>query len=737
MSFEQEIDNSSQVTSFVVLEPGILADDWTLDASMGGGTNVYYHALHAGDIVSFKVNNSTTFTAATTLSGFGTGTNNKYYFDISNNRIYADFNAQLPVSFLDTTYVHIKYRFYASSNEIIHPKDPLNDLSSQVYWYPLLGGGFSSSRSLDQNLRGFVPSFSSSVQLLNDGGEAYNLVNKSTLSNAYIAQYVCAGERLAANTVQIFTGICRSTDADDGRISIAFTDNIERFSENFPHSGGSTRYLLSEFPDLNAAQDQYPIREVYGRVDGVLGVNLDYEKGSSGRNLIWSLCKHYGPDQTNDSLTITVVSNAGTTATRTYFSSVAGISVGDNLVNQTNPTNRTMLEVTGVNTSLNYLDHTSANGDFSFGGGATLPAPGNVYVRDRVGYAYAVNENRTFFIRLDRGAYPLTYNAGLTDFRGNVSLDTTKKILKVTFYGSGATSALNNDDLGEWFLWARVYGQRGVSTISGSPIDKRSLNTGTSSAWYQVLYDILRNKAGLSESSVESSLFTDLEASSTREPDVGVMVPKAIGEEMPTLRDVISEILTASPANLYTDSSGVFNVKKVLPLTSAVQTFTKDDIIAGSFSYNEDFTDVATKIYLSYGGSEVSNPSDSANAIAQPTEQKTEHVDSLVASIYPGTKSESVYAPLIIPSEATDLVTKLGHIYFWPKNIIKFDVSPSFIGLNIGDTIEISRDVLPGYYGAGGLKTLKYIIISLDISDSKITVKAWDQKGIERNQGDF
>ena len=737
MTFASEIDNSSQVTSFVVVEPGILADDWTLDASLGGGTNVYYHSLYAGDIVSFKVNNSTTFTAATTLTGFGTGPNDKYYFDLSSNRIYGDFTTVLPVSFLSTTSVHIKYRFYASSHEIIHPKDPLDDDSTQVYWYPLLTSNFSFSRSLDQNIRGFVPSFSSSLELINNGGEAYNLLNKSTLSNSFISQYVSAGPRLATNTVRLFTGLCRSTDSNDERINVSFTDNVEMFSENFPHSGGLTRYTLTEFPDLDAAQDQYPIREVYGRVDGVLGVNIDYRKGSSGRNLVWSMCKHYGSDQSNDVLTLTVVANAGTSVTRTYFSSVAGVSVGDNLVNQTAFTNRTMLEVTGVNASLNYLDHTAANGDGSFGGSATLPATGNVYVRDRIGYAYAVNEARTKFIILDRGEHPLRYNTGLTDGRGAVSIDSTDKILKITFTGSGATSDLNNDDYGEWFLYARVYGQRVTATISGSPIDKDSINTGTSSAWYQILYDILINKAGLSESEVSTTLFSALEASGDREADVGLLVPKAIGEEMPTLRDVLSQVLVSSPANLYTDSSGVFNVSKVQPFGTVTETFTKDDIIAGSFSYVEDFTDVATKLYLSYGAAEVSNPINYANAFPNPTEQKTEHTDSLVASIYPGTKSESIYAPLIISSEATNLVNKLGNIYFWPKNIIQFDVSISFIGLNIGDTIEISRNVLPGFYGSDTLRTVKYSIISLNISDSKITIKAWDQKGIERNQGDF
>lgn len=652
------------------------------------------------------------------VSSYAALSDKTYFFDRLADKLYIGKDTAIPSS----SVIEIIYILCFASFDTNQPLDPQDALSDAVFYEGRLISTPSLRKGLDQDVSGFIPSFSSSINIDNADDAFSYLLNASetSLVNSSLELFLASRPVDTTKVIKIFEGFITGIKMSDSNISISFSDVLDLFKANIPLLTGNNVVTKELYPNVADTNLNFNIREVYGRKDFIRCLNVDADKVASPKNPEWIICKNFAQSEISPNFTIQVLASPAPTTTRFYFTITSAFTQidpqpGDIMHALTAGSGATEIEVTAFNRASGFIDYLPV---------AAAPQVGKQFRRDRIGNLWAYRQIDGVYVRqtfVSRGV------GSAHVLRGDVSLDSTNRLIKLTIT-SDATNILNASDVD--IVVARVYGEGTLPEVGSSP---RSLDTGSFSRWHHEILKILTRRAGVPVSLIDEDAVDDLNADFANQEDVAFTLPFDFSSQMPNIRDVIALITNSVNAQVFTNTQGVFTFKKIEPPNSATPTLiTKDDILGGSFDYDLSFKDLLLDMLFKYKREDFKQVTQTRLIESQDGFELYRETFSDEGKRY-ASKSTTEKQSLCFKLDDVEAnALKQRAIYAYPIGIISLDLPLSFAGTKIGDTFKIERDIIPS---AG--QDILADVISINITQNSVQLSLWDKRGIIQNIGDF
>jgi hypothetical protein len=177
-------------------------------------------------------------------------------------------------------------------------------------------------------------------------------------------------------------------------------------------------------------------------------------------------------------------------------------------------------------------------------------------------------------------------------------------------------------------------------------------------------------------------------------------------------------------------------------LTSALSDLcTKDDII--SISYSEEYLDSAYNLEVQYRHGDLTggplletgpNPQTRSYSL-NPGFNTTVSAGEGTAGAFPlidsGEGTRFVETRHYDRLEAEEFAVKAYDVYSVPFCYFTVEVPAFFLSRNIGDTVKIKRNLLPGAFQVLTINEVLGRIVGIDFSGDSLRFKIWTQIGVQ------
>lgn len=676
----------------VVIKPRRVADSssWV---NLSG--NVYYQSFTFGEVVAAK-NGASGLTkgSSTALS------NGEWYYDVDTSRFYVNVGGDPSSSQIIAT-----YELYLGTFDAHWYQNPVDDSTRVVYYEPLITRSPEISNSTSDVIFGFLPTFTGSIVVSNVTNFLTEHLYSSSFNNCDFLIYHQLDDLDVANIKLVLKGYCRNLSITDSAVSFSILDATSFFDKEYRNPVGPSFYAQSMFTDLDPTYQGRPLRQVFGKVDGFIPVNIDYyADNDTATNTDNKRYIFMAGSSNTGTVSTTVLASPSSTTTRTYLTSVSGFNVGDTFWNKTATTK--YAEITAV--GANYIDHTSI----------TANSSGDSIERSFVG---------AFYVARNETVSKLWYGRDYQEY-----IDGSNNVIGVTLNTTLAPTALTGDIVyANDVIYATVYGHKLNETLSGNPFGTNSVNTGNTTNPAVILYHLLKTCLGLAETDINLTSFTALEAS--RVDEIGFSLPYTVGNDFPTYKDIILKICQTCLLKFFIDFDGKWKISETGLLVSPTKTIEDDEIIQGSFSYSISYQDIISLIIVEYNQREVSELGVSGEAATRITSES-----DTAKNLHQVDKQMTVQSLHFIEVHAQQLANRLISILGDRRGTCKIDAKNRFFDTELDHVIEISRDRMPGFaYAQGTLRTRDFSVTSTGKSLANISIELDDVKGISDNQGDW
>lgn len=706
--------NEEGITSqyLVVLKPRRLIDSsgW----SNPSGT-LYTQTFSLGEIMVLA-DDGTTKTKASSVSDVGTG--GDWFHDTTDNVLYFDDGAD-PAS----ADIVVTYDIYLGTFDAHFFQDPLDNTSRVVYYEPLITQSPQISASSTEDLFGFLPTISASIAISNTTQFLQEHVYESSFHNAEIKVYHYLDELTVANTKLVTSGFCSNVAYRERETSIEVFDNRALFDQEFRHVDGLNFFASGTLSGLDPDFEGRPVRRIFGVVDKMIPVNVDFnaDAPSTTNNRDWVVMN---PHDNLASLTGTVPASPSSTTTRTYIDDANGFKVGDQ-VWLDKATDEWPI-VTAVNTSGdNYIEHAAlSSGAASASDTAKRSFVESVYI-SRDGFSP---------LRLKFGRDYIEY----TDVTNKLSGFTLSDNFESTYYassgqmfnnsGSNSTSFIPGD-----LIYCRVYGPTNQETLSASSFGSDSPNTGGLAQAIVIIYSLLKNNVGLTESQIDTATFTSLQASITDE--IGFSIPADSSKDFPQYREVLTNIFQSLLLKFLIDDDGKYSIVQTGPVGSVDKTIEDDEILLNSFEYRFDYKDIVSDVIVEYEPKEVNSK---GKETLQLSYSKVTSTSNIATRLHDVTRQRTFKSLHFTESEAQTLADRLKYALGERNGRLKFRTKNRFFDTELNDVVRVSRARMPGFaYASTTNRDRDGAVVASFKNLQQIEIELDDQKGIEDNSGSW
>lgn len=710
MTYADNLDDEGITSQYlVVIKPRRLLDPtaWT---NVSG--TLYTQTFTLGEI-QVLADNGTEKTEATS-SALSDG---DWFFDTTDSVLYFDDGGN-PTSGTD---IVVTYDIYLGTFDAHFNQDPLDSSSRVVYFEPLITQSPQINQSSTEDLFGFLPTIATTITIANTTQFLQEHVYASSFHNCKILVYHYLGSLTTANTKLVTSGFCSTISYKETATTIEVFDNRALFDEEFRHPTGLSFFASGTLPAVDPDFDGRPIRRVFGVVDKFIPVNIDFNADAptvtnNRRYIVMN------PHDNIIFINATVSASPASTTTRTYIDSADGLRVGDAV--WIDKATDEYVNISAVNkTGSHYIEHDTLTG------GAALPADivkrgflGNVIIY-RSGFAP---------LKLE---YPLDYT---------VYQDATNKLAGFTlvdnfearhntsgemFYNSGsnATSLLPSD-----LVYCRVYGNTNQETLGGSSFGSDSSETSTLAQAIVVMYSLLKNNIGLTESEIDTTTISSLQSSVTDE--IGLAIPQKNGDDFPKYRDILTQIFQTLLLKFLINDDGKYSVTQTAPIGAVSKTIEDDEILRDSFEYLFNYKDIISDIIVEYDPKEVSTKNNQGDLYYN----KVTSSSNLAKRLHNVTKQKTFKSLHFTESEAQTLANRLQYALGDRNGRIKIRSKTRFFDTELNEALRISRARMPGFeYVSGTKRNRDGAVVSTFKSLTQIDLEIDDQKGIEDNSGSW
>jgi len=627
--------------------------------------------------------------------------------------------------------VIVSYEIHISTSAGYYHRIPTDTATPEVYFEGVIVRAPVVSSGSNSDFFGFLPSAVGPMTCLNTMALFEPHIHDRGFNNTVIKVYHAVGERPASikHIISgVVSGIQYSTDniifsiRDKSRLlNKEWRNKIIRSSVDAAGVGTVESFWKSSLAStaLESGWSGRPIRPIFGFIEGLRLVNLDYNATAptTANNRVWGGHSAHGTPQA-----IGVVYTSGSTTTRTFLTPQR-FQVGDYVDGILNTT--ILVTGTGKVGGIPYIDHAAL--------GAPL-APGTQIYRYAFNGIYLVQGG--VLTRLTN----ILYQANHPD-RVGFDINQTGYFFEITIGSNievfeGAAGTINPAN-GDYLLVARAYGMSASSNLHLLPklggfffsVDDTTVRSVTDCA--SLLYGIMRNQLGIPESEIDTDSIAALKGSDPCR--VGFAIPENYNEAFPSYKDVITKILQSSMSKIFQNDMGQWSVVQYGLLGTADYAIQAESEISLAIKYLYD--DIITRAIVNYGYRQI-NETTGAEILSYRSLSNSSVYNARLHNI---SKSELFSTYLFDSTDASTLASRLLDLLGERRAILRIVTENEFFNVNIGDTISVERERLPGYAYTDGTDRIRkffVLLVAKDVS-GKVVIEADDQKGIEDNPGDF
>lgn len=673
----------SEKNFLVVLNPARIVTSWTLQS----GT-VYYNNFTISDEFLEYVNDVSSDGIKLTLDT-GIPTSGKYYWDWDNKRLYVNVGTN-PSS----KTIVVFFELYFATKTINTYRIPENNSSTVVYFAPRVLD--ASIPQIDQNDFLLFGSNAGSIRLNNADAKFY-VYDDVSFKNKSIKIYHIIDDLLALKL--IYKGKINTYSIDDKQFTLGYRQDDLLFNNQinsyFATGTDASKgfFNLTNFSSLDPRFDGYAIRIVYGVLDDLIPVNIDYnETAAINNNRDWVVRS----DASNPhQLSNNVLTSPSSTTTRVY--------IGTNYF-QIDDAVRVVINGTPEYTWVtdrgsNYIDVLPALST------PPLQSTGDACYRSSFGYIK---------IKDSTGAiYNLAYGR---DYTENIFANNTLGFTLLDNFEANHPGLTLFDPKGQQ-IFCRCYGKKHLTTNDSQYGNLMAANL--------ILIDLFDNYVGLTTNDYNLAEISGLSTFS-----LGMPIPERLGTTFPTYREIITSINKSILGSVYFDSNNKLSYRLLGPLSAS--SFTLTDKILLDFSVIFEGDDICNQITIFYDFKE--SPNGSTNI----SHRRVNAFSSMASYLHEVEKSLDIYTYLIKSSEAEIVSTRYLIIYEDWQRIYSLRLKTQLAESLIGDVVTIERSKLIGYnYDRGILRSKDVRITKLKKSLTTVEADVNDQRNLELNIGDW
>lgn len=633
--------------------------------------------------------------------------NNYWWHDWENERLYINKSGTLP------DYFRVKYELHLSSTPVIWYRSPRDNQTREVEYQPILESKPTITQSTSDNLFGFMPTFTNTLRVDNAEGQLLPHLKESSFSliDAEIYQFLDVLNE--DNLALLMLGYCNGASIDDESVAINIRDRNaildSKFSVNAKDPDGD---------DIKLSGGEIPALKAFGRIQNTVAVQYVPSSGTYTTGGLFTPRLHVDPVPTSVANTKTYL-DANLILLGTLGSgSKTSITVTSEIAAQLSEDDILMFwDASGMGSVVNRVITSIAGTTVNFASVSLIAATTYVHRADVRDITVVQSDSTTLTPTLDtnyRIRYPMSL--GTHDFQ---------KLYTIIDFDSGYTIPSGSQ------IRCTIYGDR-VTSSSDLPADLRVNGSyGTFCNPARVIYWLLY-KAGVSQLEIDEDSFVSMAAAidaSDKNWDIGMRVPVSLSG-IPSYKELIDYVCRSHLLKLYFNE-GKWFITRVWTLDTPAQTLTNDDLI--SYSASLSYSDIYNKIQIGRDLMYFRNAS--AGFLYS---YKEDNYTYLTQRMRPPEFYDKIYKTLVLdtPLMEYDAAVALMYRVAWSvafrRQIFTVTGWLNMVNLNIGDTIKINREKLPGYsYQPGTNNEVSGIIISKTISGSVVTLEVDDQYGLE------
>jgi hypothetical protein len=705
MTYSSEIQKEGKESGLlVVMKPRRLVSTWSVHSG-----SVYQASFDYGFVSGVEKNG----TALTEVSSLAAVVSGSFYFDPDLQKIYVHLGGSAPSSFTMVAVFEIFATDFGGG--LYWYRIPTSSSSRKVFFEPMLVNRPIIRAGLPDVVFGLMPSQSSLLELSNMDQYWNRLIHDSSVIDGDVTIYHFVKPLEVANVSQIYRGIMGDqvsfkTDA----VSIPMQDRVGLFDRGFGGKFYPATLFGAETVDPHAVGR--PINSVFGRADGVRGVDVTYhDPPNTGLSTVWAFAQLNTLRDSGAGSTSSYSVTSGGSTTRTYLTATPSkIAVGDYVCFQVGSTYYPT-EVTAVGS--NYLDHQAISATLSSGTCYYSAITRVQIIQD--GKLYKAYPKRDYSYLSKAYNYAGDPQDGLGCIE--IGMFATDKI--------GLARALAPWDT----VSARVYGRDTRPTLGGATFGSLDSLTQTVTNPVVILYDLLKTFVGIPEADIDTATFQTMAATLTDR--IGIRAPERVFGDFPTYKEMFAQILASSLLRLYLDANGRWSLARVMPLGTATKELDDEAVSDRSVSFQYSFRDILSDVIVEYEKREVSENVGDTDGSA-----KSILVTSSTARyLHKVSRQETFHSLHLDSSGATTWANRLSKIFGERRGTIKLTTAHNaYLDTTVGAVAELARKKLPGNaYDGETTHERKLVVVDVEKTSNRITLTGDDQKGIEDNSGSW
>jgi hypothetical protein len=631
-----------------------------------------------------------------------------------------------------------EFLLFASTHGGYYPVTP-STTQEDVEWPAVIAKCPVFKQSFSDQLFGFFPVETSSIELLNQDDSFNPYLYDAVWKNARFEvfnDFVFKPGQLESFRKTI-VGLCQTVSQDQSDLSISVRSFIDILNRDYDLKRASEY----SFGAISVADQKKYVRKIFGRVAGFVPIGVAFDitiAANTNRDFVF--CKD--PIANLPNITLTVDDAYANTDTTTKVTATpTGININDRIKLICAGVAK-YVDVTAVDYVTKIITHTAVTG--------RSDAPGDTLYRPFVGRLDLFDGTIGFYQLYPGRDFDVMDFAGCAGIRLVNNFEATVSMVD---NGNGAIFDPTKMDLMPY-----VYGDATLARLpDASNLGAVSKRGGAYSNPIGVLLSII-NSAGRFDGAqfhVDQASFASEFAAA--DDYVGFAVPQLSGGTLPKYRDVVVTLLNSFLGRLYLKDSSAgpaLAVQRIGP-TKVTPDFVVDSAVeVTSYSQDISYEDAPHRINLNYSFQELpmNNP---GTVIAFPPNssfpaQGSEGSVFIFKNCKQArwayfTKYEFAFDSYLdndFTQDGSDQIELMGNRVLWlmseRRNRITLVVKNRFFEANIGDTIELSRDSVPGFaFLFGTLQSRKFILIEKQQSVYGVTLVLDDQKGVEDHSGDW
>jgi len=662
--------------------------------------STYSVSFTLGEVVGISDQGS-----ALTQAGSSTLSAGQFFFDTDLSVLYVRLaGGQNP----NTRWVIANYELTMATFDAHWYRVPTDNTTRTVYWDPVVIEEPKITRTLSDTLAGYVPVQSTSLKINNAEHFLEQHLVGSSFYRATVEVWHWIDELDTANIKKILLGFTEGVSYADETVNFKLKDQFDLFTQEYRNPVGDQEYSTATFPSVDQQYIGRPIRTVYGMVDGFVPVNIDYvsENPGTSDNRDW-VC--VSGQLFLDEKAPTVPASPTSTTTRTYVTSASGLNIGDTVI--LDSATDYYREITNVFRGTNpYIEHAAVGVALTTGDTVRRGFVGHVkIIKDGVTHTALYGRDYTCSLAFAGTTSGFSFTTSMESNLSIGTLDATDRVL------------------------ARVYGPANSLTMGGPAFGSDSAISGNMATAPQLILDMLKNQCGLTDADVNQAMFTAALSDST--DTLGISIPDASSSSQAKLKDLLVKYLRSGLLRLSIDENRKFYIQSIEPFVSNDAEIDSTEIIENSFTWDIDYTDLASLLVVEYRRQEASYSPVSTGTNNSKTASSTS--DS-AEYLHRAKKTTTLETQHVDDTEAQTYADRMAFNFGSHTSKVKLKARSAFFETLIGDVVQVGRLSMPGVgTDLETYQTTSIVVQATSRDIESIELTGTDQKGIQDNSGSW